>query len=162
MNDLPAISLEDFPEVCDYNPAVTLNQGLPAGGVYSGTNVVSGVFDPTIGAGTYPITYTVTEDGCSNAVTKTITVSACVGIHEEEEDLLSVYPNPSSHSVTIEGDNLTNYETIQLNDITGKLIEEWKVTGTKMIINISRFAAGSYTINFKNSTGHSVKKIQIL
>ncbi len=162
VNDLPTISLEDFPEVCDYNPAVTLSQGLPAGGIYSGTNVVSGVFDPSIGAGTYPITYTVTENGCSNSATNTITVSACVGIHEEEEDVLSVYPNPSSHSVTIEGNNLTNYETIQLNDITGKLIEEWKVTGTKMIINVSRFAAGSYTINFKNSTSHSVKKIQIL
>ncbi|MBN2634392.1 MAG: DUF2341 domain-containing protein [Bacteroidales bacterium] len=55
----------------------TLDQGYPAGGVYSGTGVTGTNFDPSsAGVGTHLITYTYTDGlGCSNSVSKDIIVT---------------------------------------------------------------------------------------
>ena len=49
---------------------------MPAGGIYSGTGVSAGVFDPSVaGPGTYTITYTITDpNGCISFTSKPITV----------------------------------------------------------------------------------------
>lgn len=60
-----------------------LTGGLPAGGTYSGDGVVNNgdgtfSFDPSIGAGTYTITYTVTgSTGCTAAATADLVVEDC-------------------------------------------------------------------------------------
>ncbi len=67
----------DF-EVCLEAPAFLLTGGIPVGGIYSGTGVAGGSFDPTMaGIGTHTITYTYTDvvNGCANSCNFTITVS---------------------------------------------------------------------------------------
>ncbi|WP_035758377.1 T9SS-dependent choice-of-anchor J family protein [Hugenholtzia roseola] len=77
VNPLPTVTLGAFANVCISAPAFALTGGAPAGGTYSGTGVAAGVFDPSIGAGTYTITYTFTNAaGCTNTATGTITVGA--------------------------------------------------------------------------------------
>src|SRR5205814_1270834 len=50
--------------------------GSPAGGVYSGTGVSNGQFDPSVGAGTYTVTYSYTNShGCSATSQTSITVA---------------------------------------------------------------------------------------
>ncbi|WP_347160200.1 T9SS type A sorting domain-containing protein [Pontibacter chitinilyticus] len=72
----PTVTLANFASVCVDNGSVTLSGGLPAGGTYSGTGVANGIFNPSqTGAGTYDITYTVFENGCSSSQTKSITVN---------------------------------------------------------------------------------------
>ena len=44
-------------------PPITLSGGLPTGGTYSGAGVTNGIFDPSVGVGNYPITYTI-DDVC--------------------------------------------------------------------------------------------------
>lgn len=75
---LPAVTLSSFSNVCNSAPAFSLTGGSPAGGVYSGTGVSSGMFDPSaVTAGSYPVTYTYTDgSGCSNTPSQTITVDA--------------------------------------------------------------------------------------
>lgn len=61
--------------LCYPQSAITLAGGSPAGGVYSGTAVNSGSFDPMIsGPGSFQITYTTTNGNCNTASTDSIHV----------------------------------------------------------------------------------------
>ena len=74
----PVVQLSDFSPVCISVPPFALSGGTPPGGVYSGpgVNSVSGMFDPSSGAGPHSITYTYTDiNGCINSATKVLTVN---------------------------------------------------------------------------------------
>ena len=78
VKDLPAVECPLDMEMCvDANP-MTLTGASPSGGMYSGTGVSSGIFDPAVaGVGTHTITYTYTDAfGCVNSCTFDITVNA--------------------------------------------------------------------------------------
>ncbi len=67
VNALPVVTMAPFDTFCaDYGP-ITLNNGMPAGGVYSGPAVTNGVFNLSI-QGTFPISYAYTDPltGCTN------------------------------------------------------------------------------------------------
>lgn len=68
------VTLANFTPVCSNNNPVLLTGGSPAGGVYTGTNVTNGVFNPAGGSKliTYTINYTT---GCSRSASKTFTVN---------------------------------------------------------------------------------------
>lgn len=76
--ELPMVSLEQFAKVFDDDTAFALTGGLPDGGIYQGEGVNDGIFDPSIGEGTYEIIYSYTdsETGCTNEAIETITVNA--------------------------------------------------------------------------------------
>lgn len=77
VNSLPVVSFTQLTSPCLNDPAITLTEGSPAGGVYSGPGVVNGVFTPSdAGAGIHTITYTYTDavTTCSNTATQNITV----------------------------------------------------------------------------------------
>ncbi len=60
---------------CATDGCVTL-VGNPLGGTWSGTGVVGNQFCPTTsGAGSFPITYTVTQNGCTFTATTTVIVN---------------------------------------------------------------------------------------
>lgn len=60
---------------CQGAACVTLT-GTPAGGTWSGTGVVGNQFCPTTsGVGTFNVTYTVTQNGCTFTTTTTVTVN---------------------------------------------------------------------------------------
>src|SRR5690606_5109016 len=63
---LPVVTFGSLGGVCDYNPAFTLTQGSPSGGIYSGNGVSGGQFDPAAaGEGAWTLTYTFTDgNGC--------------------------------------------------------------------------------------------------
>lgn len=70
---LPSITLVG--PFCSDAPCAPL-AGTPAGGTWSGTGVVGNTFCPsTAGAGTFTITYTINEAGCTFAITAPITVN---------------------------------------------------------------------------------------
>ncbi|NBR14231.1 MAG: PKD domain-containing protein, partial [Crocinitomicaceae bacterium] len=102
VNALPTVTLGTLASVCDNAPSFALTGGSPAGGTYSGTGVSNNNFNPaTAGAGTFPITYTATQNGCSNTATSNITVDPCASIDEVLSKLIIVYPNPTSGLMTI-------------------------------------------------------------
>ncbi len=164
VNPLPNTTLGAFSNVCSYNPAFALSGGSPTGGTYTGPGVSGGNFNPaTAGVGTATITYTVTQNGCSKAATSTIQVGACLGIDEQNaDDLLILYPNPVEGWMTIEGENLSKYQQVELRDAAGRLVYSWKVDNAKMNIDLSAFAAGQYTVRIAGSANEVVKKIQIV
>ena len=77
---LPVVTLAPFASVLNTAPAFTLTGGSPAGGTYSRLGVTVTTFDPAIGVGTHPITYSYADaNGCTNSATRNITVTTAIG-----------------------------------------------------------------------------------
>lgn len=75
VNPLPNVQFAAHPPVCITAAPFLLTGGTPAGGLYTGTGVNSGIFDPSSGAGVHVITYTYTDaNSCTNSATSSLTV----------------------------------------------------------------------------------------
>ncbi|MGB0403817.1 MAG: T9SS type A sorting domain-containing protein [Salibacteraceae bacterium] len=77
VDSVPNVILASVGPYCSSDSARTLTQGTPTGGIYSGTGVVNGKFDPAIaGVGNHTIKYVVTNSlGCSDSATTIVSVS---------------------------------------------------------------------------------------
>jgi hypothetical protein len=118
--------------------------GSPSGGFYSGTGVAGSTFDPVVsGVGTFTITYSLTENGCSNSADAIITVDACAGIGESEEIAIQIYPNPTKAIVNVTGDDLMKFDILELTDAAGRLIRKYDVKSTTLTIDFTSCAKGS-------------------
>ncbi|MFZ9954708.1 MAG: gliding motility-associated C-terminal domain-containing protein [Flavobacteriales bacterium] len=73
VNAKPLVTFTTSP-VCEGSATLTFN-GAPAGGVYSGTGITGATFNPTT-PGTTAVTYTYTDNNCSNAITANQIVNA--------------------------------------------------------------------------------------
>ena len=74
----PVVTFAVLADLCVDAPAFILTEGTPSGGIYSGTGVSGGSFDPSIaGVGVHTLTYTYTDvtTGCSNFATQSITIN---------------------------------------------------------------------------------------
>ncbi len=76
VHPLPNVNFGAIPALCNNGNAVTLNTGVPAGGIYSGNGVTGSSFNPlTAGPGTHTITYTYTDiNNCTNTAVQNVTV----------------------------------------------------------------------------------------
>jgi hypothetical protein len=144
---IPSVSLAPYSDVCIDDPAFNLSGGFPSGGVYAGTGVSLGSFDPlTASYGTFLITYTYTDiNTCSAESQQTITVG-CAGVGENVEASLSVHPNPSNGIFIIQlGETKMNW--IKILDQTGRVIHELTLNSdTVCSIDLSSHAKGVYTV----------------
>ncbi|MBU46631.1 MAG: hypothetical protein CMD28_04295 [Flavobacteriales bacterium] len=82
INPDPIITFPALNEICTNEPPLTLNNATPAGGVYSGNGVSSGVFSPSNSIlGNNIITYNFTDvNGCSDVETQIIAVNETPGL----------------------------------------------------------------------------------
>ena len=159
VNPSPTVSLGSFADMCDYNGAIMLTGGSPAGGSYSGNGVTAGSFDPgAAGLGTSVITYSFTDgNGCSNTATSNILVDDCLGVNESNI-VLQLYPNPSSGIVQISGN--TAIQKVEVYDKIGKLVKVQIVDNSSAVeVDLSQFATGVYTIRVNTNQGVSVESI---
>jgi hypothetical protein len=76
VNPLPVVDMGALASVCNTSPTVSLNQGTPYGGVYSGNGVVGTSLIPAnAGIGSHYIKYTFTsQNGCSASDSSVIAV----------------------------------------------------------------------------------------
>ncbi|HXD93994.1 MAG TPA: T9SS type A sorting domain-containing protein [Bacteroidia bacterium] len=111
----------------------------------------------------YSVSLTVRSDStCINAVTKTnyIEVLACAsnGIEKYSgSNEANIYPNPSNGNFIIET-NLSEKQTVQILDVTGKLILQQTIN-SKTIIDASSLDNGIYFVQINTSDGLFTKKI---
>ena len=70
----------------------------------------------------------------------------------EESTVASIYPNPSNGLFNIVDNNI---ESIEVYDITGKLVMQQQVNADNATIDLSNYAKGIYTL--KTYTGSNVK-----
>ena len=165
VNQLPQVSFNyTAGDICSNAGPVTLNTGTPTGGTYSGTGVSGNTFNPAIGAGTYVITYALTNGfGCSNNDTASITVKVCTDILNITGDNITIYPNPFSDDVTIQWTGNTDIRLAVIYDMEGREINKVAVpaNGTSFNLFEGNLAKGAYLLDLIGSDGQNLgwKKI---
>jgi hypothetical protein len=135
---------------CLNGGAITLT-GTPSGGVYSGPNVTGNVLNPTA-LGTFNPIYTYTDiaTSCTNSTSISILVSNCTGLNNitANSEKVSVYPNPNNGEFVIDTKTQDQKE-VQIIDVTGRIISEFKSTDETIQVNINDIAKGLYYVNIK-------------
>lgn len=74
----------------------------------------------------------------------------------EENVVTSIYPNPSDGMFSICGENI---ESIEVYDITGKLVIQQNINASNATIDLSNKAKGVYTLKSYNGNNVSVSKL---
>lgn len=162
VNDLPLVDAGADQTACANHDPITLS-GTPAGGTYSGTSVSGNEFDPSVGAGTYTITYTYTDgNGCEASNDLTVTVDGCASIDENNiNESITIMPNPATDyiDVVMEGTNTIN--SIQLLSAEGRIVEFSTSTlnANTTRIDVSAAAKGTYFIQLNTLNGQITKKV---
>ncbi len=104
--------------------------------------------------GSYAVSVTI--NGCTD--TSNCFVISSVGINSPQENAFQIYPNPSHDIVNIStGDATTG--TIELMDLSGKIIFSKTFTGSTTTIDLSAFANGVYFVNMYTDKGKSVARL---
>jgi hypothetical protein len=140
VNTAPTVGLTLNPTtVCVYDPAFALTGGSPAGGVYVGTGVTGGNFNPaTAGIGSTSITYDyVDANGCENSATSSITIDGCASIEEMNSMSFTIYPNPASSTFNISSTEMVNSFELAMFDMTGKKVTSENRLSSDSIIEFS-------------------------
>lgn len=147
------------PPLCNNGSVYTLT-ATPSGGVFSGTGVVGNTFDPTVGVGIYPITYSVNvSNACAASQTQTVEVMLCTGVIENEINQISLFPNPATDEVNIKSDK--EFKTILVFDFSGKLVKMIEVNSFETSVNVSDLAKGFYSFTI-SMNDHSQKTIKVV
>ena len=150
VNPLPNVSLSFNPDtICAKGLTVTLSGGSPAGGVYSGLGVASGIFTSPDQSQVVPITYTVTDNnGCSNSAIANMKVIDCTGIEDLDAQFISIFPNPTNHLITLTSGSSLQAASFTIMDATGRTIAlaPSQLNGTSVQFNVQHLAAGVYQI----------------
>lgn len=95
----PVVTLTGFTPLCSNATAIVLSQGSPAGGVYSGTGVTGGNFNPSVAPTGTVITYVYTDaNGCSGTATAPVTINAAPTV--TLTDFASVCSNVAAFPLT--------------------------------------------------------------
>ena len=74
----------------------------------------------------------------------------------EEKVVSSIYPNPSDGMFSISGENI---ESIEVYDITGKLVMQQNINADNATIDLTNKAKGIYTMKSYNGNNVSVSKL---
>ncbi len=101
------------------------------------------------------------SDEYSVGITANATTNTITSFQDLDEYGSSIYPNPSSGSFNIIFNNSVEDASYIIIDMTGKVIDEDKLTETKNIINLGSIHTGLYFIELIFDNQSVVKKIII-
>jgi hypothetical protein len=139
--------------VCEYDFPVTLNaSGNGAQVVWS--NGVTTPFTSVSSGGTYWVT-TTAQNGCQTSDTVIVTSDPCLGV-EELNSSMSIYPNPTYSSITIQLDYTKDF-TYKLYNTEGKILLNGTVNSNE--ISLQELAKGAYIIHICNAEESYISRI---
>lgn len=89
---------------------------------------------------------------------------SAVGIEDLDESIIvNVYPNPTTQQLTIETNQLKGQYSINIYDVTGKLIYSKPIdSSANHIIDFSEHSNGSYHLHIINQDNNLIKTHQII
>jgi hypothetical protein len=152
----PTVTLSLIDSLCNNDPVINLEGGLPLGGEYSGPGVSGNSFSPTTaGNGSKQITYTYEDaNGCVGEATDVITVRVCTGIEILAKGVeAKVYPNPASNFIVVDvNEKLMGGKTL-LYDAAGKVVSETTISNNKSQVNTTSLPTGTYFIKILKADG---------
>jgi hypothetical protein len=162
VNPLPNVTASSNNQlVCAGDPVVLIGGGAttyqwltPNNFNMSGSPLTS--FPST--SGTYTLTGT-DANGCTNTAMVSLAVEACVGIGSiDAANGLNVYPNPTSGEFTVEM-NSSSAKTVNVTDVTGRVILSANTEESTFNVNISQLAAGVYYVKVSSDNAVNVIKV---
>lgn len=165
VNPLPNVTLGLFsPDtICSVSVPVVLPLGTPAGGIYSGTGVSGGNFDPYIsGVGAFNVLYTYTDsNSCRNSDSSIVSVETCTGINKKASELgINMYPNPAKDILTADFGVIYNKINVSLINVAGQEVISKDFSETRKItISTKILPAGIYLVKVKTKNNHTTLKV---
>ncbi len=156
INALPNVTFGALTSICDDASPITLTEGSPSNGTYSGAGVTSPEFNPTTAtAGTHTITYMFTDaNGCSGSATSDIIVDACAGLEDLFAATVQLFPNPANGQFALRFEQAS--ATVTILDLNGSVISTNDVISNQKI-DVSTLKAGTYLVQI-SIDGHSFTK----
>ncbi|MFM8591294.1 MAG: T9SS type A sorting domain-containing protein, partial [Sphingomonadales bacterium] len=157
VNTFPVISFSTVEELCLSDRPVALT-ATPAGGVFSGTGVAVGAFNPrTAGLGAKTVTYTASNAGCQSTLSRSIIVEQCAErqIPLPNPASLTLYPNPNTgkFGIRINTDLYTRLSIKVYNNL-GQLVRKQEISnvfyGQVVNFDMSSLPAGTFHLLFVN------------
>ncbi len=122
------------------------------------------LFGNVLGLGTYEISVTVDEDGCTGVSNSfTLTVDACAGVEELGGLSVDVYPNPSNGRIFIDVTGESDNMNIEVLDMHGKLVFTEStgniISGVRKAVDLTSLANGMYFLRMESGNAAITKKI---
>ncbi|MGQ3013779.1 MAG: T9SS type A sorting domain-containing protein [Flavobacteriales bacterium] len=160
VNALPVVSFGPIADQCNLNPAFALTQGAPAGGIYSGTGVSGGAFDPGTGNGNYVLTYTYTDaNGCTASTEQHVEVYGCLGVDEETAASVTLFPNPTHGDVYIQAEGIQIDRVELYNDLGAQIGIQSSQQNGNIYFPIQHLSDGIYFVRIYSGDKVLVKKV---
>lgn len=165
VNPAPSLNIAvTSTDICREAGVITMTPS-PAGGNFSGTGVSGNTFDPSVGVGSYTVTYAYTDaNGCSGNTELVLNVSECTTVRESKDALsfVTIYPNPAKDVLVIQTKLSTSVYTASVYDATGRLVLSKEITGKEEKLNVSQLPNGVYVLQLKDQASNlrSIKLIK--
>ena len=105
---------------------------------------------------TYTVTGT-TQYGCTATASKTVQVSSSVADYADEGGIL-LYPNPATHTVTLQADEGKTMQKVIIYDAMGRTVFSNEAEMHKVDINVSNWTSGIYFAHITVNGNVAVKK----
>lgn len=130
---------------------VTITSQNPA----AGTQLPEGVHTITLTA----------EDEYGNDATCTfeLTVNEVLGIGDNnlDSDSIQMYPNPTTHSITLGKSTSLSLENLKIFDLRGRVIKtiDLRNMGAEKVIDVSELASATYFVIIQGKDGQVIKRL---
>jgi PKD repeat protein len=104
--------------------------------------------------------YTVTliANGPCGADTTTYVLNLEITALDELSASIDMYPNPANDVLTINADQVLD-ASIEVYNVSGKLVLSENIQGTTKTINVTNLAKGMYMIKITNNEGSSIQRL---
>jgi hypothetical protein len=143
VNPTPVIDLGADTTVCSYNLPITLEG--PAGfTTYQWNTGSTSSTANAPGAGNYQLTVT-NEFGCTDNDIVAVISDACLGIEDNEQVQLNVFPNPSNGMFTI-SHTMNGTSQFVLLDAQGRSVLQFSNNMNEFTLDLSNYSSGVYTL----------------
>jgi len=121
---------------------------------------VAGTMVPTNNLITVSITAT-DAAGNETVCNFDITVSPTLGNSEFDQNLVQLFPNPASTTVTVKNLAFAGVDTIVIYDIAGRVVQKVKVLtdSNNMTLDVSNLSNATYFVEFKGEQVRVIKKL---
>jgi len=147
VNNSPNVNAGSDLTVCEYDFPITVNASGSGSSILWNTGATTPFISVTA-AGTYLVTSTA-ANGCQAIDTMEVFTDECASLIEETI-AFSVFPNPTSETVTITS-TLNTEASILVYNLEGKIVQQASISGNEKQINLADLSKGTYLLKVTNA-----------